>query len=285
MGLDIQTDSVRALAALRQRNGWKICHYWQQCLPAGVLSHGNLQQPEALSDILQQWSVQLPRKISLRIAFPAQRVLQQTLPVPDQRLREPERSWFINAAAARQFPLDSQVLALDYRLDPTDNTRLRVTAARQDELQRWQRALQRANLTPHVIDIAPCALHSMAAAAGLLPQRLLVHRLADAWLWVSPLDAPFQYGLITPEQGSTVPDALQQLCLFYSSGSPGSPELRELTGIYYCSTVLDEPIPEQALAWSPFSVFKCMHLTLPSLPAAFVLAGGLALRSMDNEDG
>ncbi len=275
-GLDIQVDSVRALAVLRRRHGWELCHWWQQSLPAGILCDGNLQQPEALSEILRQWRVQLPKHISLRIAFPVQRVLQRMLPVPDKRLKEPERSWFISTAAAKQFPLSSQILTLDYRLDPANSTELRVTAARQDELQLWQYCLQRANLVPEVIDITPCVLRSMASAAGLLPQHLFIHRLQNECLWVSPLDTAFQYGLIPSKQDNSIQDILERCCMPYAADS------HNLAGVYY-SSIIDEPVLGGALAWSPFSVFEQQHLPLPPVPMAFVLAGGLALRTTDIE--
>lgn len=275
VGLDIQSNCLRALAVVRRRCGWQLRRWWQQPLPAGILCNGNLQYPETLSEILRQWRVQLPQNVSLRIALPPQLVLQQTIPVPDKRLKEPERSWFIYANAAKKFPLNSQVLALDYRFDPTNNTELRVTAARQDELQRWQHCLQLANLMPQVIDITPCVLQSMAFAAGLLPQYLLLHHLANEWLWVSPLNAPFQYGLIPSGNGDSVQDVVKKLYQLYFPG------FDDLLGVYY-SSVIDEPIPDNVLTWSPFSVFKQMHPPFPTLPMAFILAGGLALRSADN---
>ncbi len=275
-GLDIQTDEVRALAVIRHGHEWQLCHWWQQSLPVGVLCNGNLQQPEILSEILRSWRAQLPQNISLRIAFPVQRILQQVLPVPDKRLQEPERSWFINTAAARQFPLNNQVLTYDYRCDPSDNAELRVTAARQDELQLWQNCLQLANLTAQVIDITPCSLQSMAYAATLLPQHLLIHRLQDEYLWVSPLNAPFRYGSTPSEQESSVNEMLDKLCALYCSGPDN------LEGVYY-SSVIAEPVPDNTIAWSPFSIFKQIHLSLPPLPMAFVLAGGLAVRAMDSE--
>ncbi len=73
VGLDIQIDCVRAVAAQRRRNGWQLRHWWQQALPQAVLRDGCLEPSEFLIRALRQWRVQLPRHISLRIALPAQR--------------------------------------------------------------------------------------------------------------------------------------------------------------------------------------------------------------------
>ncbi|MNH44193.1 hypothetical protein D3C79_1062850 [compost metagenome] len=51
--------------------------------------------------------------------------------------------------------------------------------------------------------------------------------------------------------------------------------------VYY-SSILDETMPEGVLPWSPFSAFRHLQPPLPSLPAAFVVAGGLALREEDH---
>lgn len=191
VGLDIQIDCVRAVAAQRRRNGWQLRHWWQQALPQAVLRDGCLQPSEFLIRALRQWRVQLPRHISLRIALPAQRVLQQRMTQPDARLREPERSDYIGGHGLKQFPLDGQTLALDYRAAPADEAALLLTAARRQELQQWLHCLRQAGLHPQAVDITPCALRMMATAAGVPPAAGLMHRLEREWLWVAPADGAF----------------------------------------------------------------------------------------------
>ncbi|MGQ6114221.1 type IV pilus biogenesis protein PilM, partial [Serratia sp. IR-2025] len=169
VGLDIQIDCVRAVAAQRRRNGWQLRHWWQQALPQAVLRDGCLEPSEFLIRALRQWRVQLPRHISLRIALPAQRVLQQRMARPDARLREPERSDYIGGHGLKQFPLDGQTLALDYRAAPADEATLLLTAARRQELQQWLHCLRQAGLHPQAVDITPCALRVMATGGGGAP--------------------------------------------------------------------------------------------------------------------
>ena len=195
VGLDIQIDCVRAVAAQRRRNGWQLRHWWQQALPQAVLRDGCPEPSEFLIRALRQWRVQLPRHISLRIALPAQRVLQQRMARPDVRLREPERSDYISGHGLKQFPLDGQTLALDYRAAPADKAALLLTAARQ-ELQQWLHCLRQAGLYPQAVDITPCALRVMATAAGVPLAAGLMHRLDREWLWVAPADGAFAFGLV-----------------------------------------------------------------------------------------
>ncbi|NTX81486.1 pilus assembly protein HofM [Serratia proteamaculans] len=273
VGLDIQSHCVRALAAQRRRNGWQLRHWWQQRLPQPVLREGCLEQSDALIQALRQWRVQLPRHISLRIALPAQRVLQHRLPLPDARLKEPARGDYITSQGLKKFPLDSQTLALDYRQSLPEHATLLLTAARQQELQQWLNCLRQANLQPQVVDIAPCALRVMAAAAGVAGEAGLLHRLDEEWLWVTAHRAEFAYGLVSIREAD---EANQALAAMHAA----CPSLSEHQ-IYY-SSVMDEQPPSGSLSWSPFSAFSQLRPPLPTLPAAFVLAGGLALRAEDN---
>ncbi len=272
VGLDIQSNCVRALAAQRRRNGWQLRHWWQQALPQPVLREGCMEGSETLVAALKQWRIRLPRHISLRIALPAQRVLQQTLPLPDQRLREPVRHDYITTQGLKQFPLDSQTLAMDYRLAQPNTHQLLLTAARQQELQQWLQCLRQADLQPQVIDIAPSALCIMAGFAGLAPDAGLLHRLEREWLWVAPRTAPFTYGVLSCRDVGNVSQALDAMRI--ACPMLGAKE------VYY-SSVLDEVLPEGVMPWSPFTAFSQLYPPLPALPMAFVLAGGLALRRED----
>ena len=226
-----------------------------------------------LAGVLRQWRTRLPRHISLRIALPAQRVLQQTLPLPDKRLREPVRHDYITTQGLKQFPLDSQTLVMDYRQALPNTHQLLLTAARQQELQQWLQCLQQAGLQPQVVDIVPNALCMMAGFAGLAPEAGLLHRLEQEWLWIAPRTTPLTYGMLPTKDTESAQQALaamRQAC-----PAMGAKD------VYY-SGVLAEAPPEGAIPWSPLTVFSQLHPPLPALPMAFVLAGGLALRREDD---
>lgn len=273
VGLDIQSHSIRALAAQRRRNGWQLRHWWQYLPPKSVLRDGYLDDPETLIAVLKPWRTRLPRHISLRIALPAQRALQQTLPLPDHRLGEPVRHAYITDQGLKQFPFESQTLVMDYRQASPNVHQLLLTAARKQELEQWVQCLQQANLQPQAIDITPCTLYMMAKFAGVPPTAALLHRLESEWLWVASRTEPFAYGVV-PMMKST---GVQQVLAEMRSVRPALAE----TEIYY-STVLDELLPEGVIPWSPFTAFSQLHPPLPLLPMAFVLAAGLALRPEDH---
>lgn len=62
VGLDIQNGILRAVAAIKRRDGWQLRHCWQYLLSDAVMPEGRLQRPEILCDILNQWRQELPKK-------------------------------------------------------------------------------------------------------------------------------------------------------------------------------------------------------------------------------
>ncbi|KAA8996374.1 pilus assembly protein HofM [Affinibrenneria salicis] len=272
VGLDIQNGCLRALAVQRRRYGWQLRQWWQLRLPDDTLRGGSLHYPDRLCEVLLHWRKQLPRAISLRVGFPVQRILQQNMPLPDRRLREPERSWYIETMAARLFPVSGESLTFDYR---EESGSLRVTAAWRQELDLWLGCLRQAGLTPDAVDIMPCALRGMAQSAGLAQEGILVHELTEGWLWTTSWGQPLQFGMLYRDEIRHLADALRQV-VAQCPMSVSQP-------IYYSSAAEHgaPPAPGEAVLWSPLSAFSQLQPPLPERPGAFVLAGGLALRPGD----
>ncbi|MCA6925793.1 type IV pilus biogenesis protein PilM [Pectobacterium versatile] len=275
VGVDIQNGFMRALAVQRRRDGWQLRHWWQCPLPDDTLRSGSLHHTEALCEALLTWRRLLPGHISLRVGFPAQLILQQHLPLPDRRLQEPERSLYIETMAARKLPISSESLAIDYREDPQRQGALLVTAARRQEIDKWLACLNNAGLRPDVLEISTCALRAMAQRAGLDANRLLLHRLLDGWLWVSPLNHAFHSGVIHLDELNDETDILSVVSTRYQH------DVDEIA--YYSSVSPDLPSQQTDVfqTWSPLTVFNHMQPPLPSFPSAFAIAGGLALRPED----
>ncbi|SLM64897.1 MULTISPECIES: type IV pilus biogenesis protein PilM [Dickeya] len=274
VGLDIQNNMVRALAVQRRRHGWQLRHWWQLPLPDDTLRGASLHHPEALCTVLRQWRQELPRYISLRLGFPASRVLQQRLAMPDSRLREPYRGGYIRSRMAQLLPVGIEDVALDYRPDPQAPESLLVIAARQTELNAWLHCLMAAGLYADIVEITPCALRCMAACAGLAPNRLLLHRFDDHWLWVSPLEAPLAFGTLHPEELADESTRLATINARYQQGAAYDAYLS-------ASTPQAVPVASPAiLDWPVLSAFR-VHPPLPAFPAAFAIAAGLAVRPED----
>lgn len=268
VGLDIQNGQLCALAIQRRRHGWQLRHWWQHALPHDTLSHGALQCSPALIALLQRWRKQLPRTFSLRVGFPAQAVLQRTLPMPAPQLREPQLGRYAAAAASRLFPLAASELALDYRAvpQPQPQPQLYLTAARQSVLQQWLSTLSQAGLAPDALELTCGALAQVGKALRLPHQTALIHQLSDHWLWYWP-GAPES---VTGWAAGVLANDSEQFRLQLSGASEflfsANISVALLTGM--------QPL-------QPLSLLQFMQPPLPANAGMFTLALGLALRPED----
>ncbi|TDB44239.1 type IV pilus biogenesis protein PilM [Photorhabdus luminescens] len=268
VGLDIQNGALRAVAAIKRRDGWQLRHCWQYLLSDTVMPEGRLQRPEILCDILNQWRQELPKKISFRLALPVQQTLQKSLTLPpDINLKEQEQGWFINASAEKQFPFNTRELALDYRIIEQNAY---ISAARQKDLNLWLQCLAQAEIIPDAIDIAPCALRYIAQYAGVPADSWLLHRQQSGWLWVSPANAPFAYDLISANTATSPQQIIRQLSASSMAEQP----------VYY-SSYQQETLPEGTYSWDMLAAFRHYQPPLPVQLMEYAIAGGLALRSDD----
>lgn len=260
IGLDIQNRQCCALAILRRRRGWQLCHWWQQRLPQDTLRNGVLQSSPALLSVLSQWRKVLPRRYTLRVCLPAHLALQQPLSLPDPPLKEPALGRFVRASAQRLFPVDPSELALDYRVD-TNLERLCVTAARRDVVTQWRTPLEQAGLKCSVFELATNALNIVAEQAQLAAGSVVVLRQDARYLWSDGVNA----ALFAGEGGF---DALREQAFPHA------------TSLYYCDADNALP-PAGTVPFSPLQTFRYQQPPLPAHPGAFVLAAGLALRKED----
>ncbi|MBC8946838.1 MULTISPECIES: pilus assembly protein PilM [Xenorhabdus] len=292
IGLDIHEHYIRAIAAIKRRNGWQLRHCWQYSLfnklplfneipllkdtPHGTVSGGWLQHPEKLQHILMQWRQILPNKIKLRLALPVQQTLQKQIALPHHiSLQEPELGWFVHANAEKQFPVTD--LALDYRVH---GQQICISATRQKDLNFWIELLAEIGLFPDAIDIAPCALRYAAESAGIPNDSWLIHKRITDWLWVAPANLPFNYGLISTQSHPFLAQVINQL--------PITTESKNHT-IYYSdeqSTDINkekqQTVPKEPVdVWHMLAAFRHYQPPLPTQTDAFVIAAGLALRPDD----
>ncbi|AXF78026.1 pilus assembly protein PilM [Erwinia tracheiphila] len=266
VGLDIQNGQMCALGILRRRGGWQLRHWWQHALPKDTLIHGHLQQSGVLKTILQRWRKQLPSRISLRVGFPPQLVLQRKIDMPDRHLREPCCASYISAAAKRFFPVEPETLTLDYRQPELHDNQLWLTATRREALKSWTDLLQEADLYPQVMELTPAALCALAKHMLLTPGSALIHRLEDHWLWYCVKQQP-SWGWCSLEDAPVFRILRQKY-------------LSDQVSFHY-SSMTATCLPEDSQWLNPFRVLAHQQPPLPMMPGAFSVAAGLALRPGD----
>ncbi|MCT4703461.1 pilus assembly protein [Enterobacteriaceae bacterium H20N1] len=262
IGLEIQHETLRAVAVQRRRQGWQLRHWWLIPLPENTFREGVLQSPENLIKGLAQWRRELPLRHQLRVAFPTQRTLQRPVPTPDNRLQEPARESYLAAAAARQLQMTPAQLSWDYTAMPQDPAQLRVIAARYSEVQEMLTSLAKQRLFPATLTPGASVLPALGSLCGPAKPRFLVHRECDHWLWATSSDEP-EWGWVDARQAQTFSDLCLQLAV----------EPHEVA----FSSAVAEPVPSGALPLDAWRALVRLQPPLPQHGGSFTVAIGLAI--------
>ena len=281
VGLDIQEDSFCALAVQRRRYGWQLRHWHYQSVSSSCIGDKTAMLSPEIMAALSEWRRNLPRRVSLRIALPADVILQQSIKLPEPSLSLQEQSWLVEASMSKLFPLAARELAVDYRLissvnsERSDSGEIVVSATRRSVIEYWKTELARADIFPDIIDTTPCVLRYMALSGGVPPDSLLVHQLYEKYLLVSPLNRPFYYQVIS-DNAMTVLERIEYARQTYQQISGYT-----VNQVNYSGLPTLEDFPSYIQCWSPLVALQQMQPPLPEAPQQFVLACGLALRSED----
>ncbi len=262
IGLEIQHQTLRAVAVQRQRQGWQLRRWWLLPLPENTFRQGVLRSPENLLKVLAQWRQELPLRHQLRIAFPTQRTLQRPVPAPDNRLQEPARESYLAACAARQLQMPPAQLSWDYTAMPQDPAQLRVIAARNSEIHELLTCLAKQRLFPATLTPGASVLPILGSLCSPTKPRFLVHRECDHWLWATSGDEP-DWGWVDVRQTPTFTELCQQLAV-------GPQEVA-------FSSATAEPLPPGALPLDAWRALVRLQPPLPQHGGSFTVAIGLAI--------
>lgn len=182
IGVHIQDDGVRAVAVQRRREGWQLRKWWYFSLAAATDNHGVTISSAPLIEVLQKLRAELPAQHHLRVAFPARRTLQRTMPLPRQ-LCESECQTYATAATAKALQMTPDSLFSDYHVDPAHQT-LSVTAAHRQEVGEVMALVERAGFSDYALTPDACALSSFFPYAAPQIQGIAAWD-GEQWLWAT----------------------------------------------------------------------------------------------------
>jgi len=182
IGLDIQTEGVRAVAIQKHRRGWQLRQWWNLPFPSVVFTDNILSQPTVLLEMLDGWRKQLPRRFQLSVSFPTERTFQQNIPIPDKNLSEAVRENYVAYTTARQLQLPASQLCYDY-LEQSDV--LKVTASRQSDLNTLLSSLASVQLYPDTVTPGDKVLYALPARCNPQTCQYRIHEESGYWLWAS----------------------------------------------------------------------------------------------------
>lgn len=182
IGLDIQTEGVRAVAVQKNRQGWQLRKWWHLPFPTLVSLDNVLAQPSVLIALLNDWRKQLPRRFRLSVSFPTERTFQQRVPVPDKNVSEAVCDNYVAYTTARQLQLSASQLCYDY-VEMDDE--LNVTASHQSDLDLLLSRLAAVQLYPDAVTPGDKVLCTLPMECHPQSCRYRIHEESDYWLWAS----------------------------------------------------------------------------------------------------
>ncbi|MCS3432857.1 pilus assembly protein [Klebsiella sp. BIGb0407] len=260
IGLDIQTEGVRAVAVQKHRQGWQLRQWWNLPFPSVVFIDNILSQPAVLLEVLDGWRKQLPRRFRLSVSFPTELTFQQSIPIPDKNLSAAVRENYVAYTAAKQLQLPASQLCYDY-LEQSDV--LKVTASRQSDLNNLLTSLASLQLYPDTVTPGDKVLYALPEKCNPQTCQYRVHEESDYWLWAS-CNHPVASGRQDKQQCSDLP----ALCRWLKS---------EPENIAFSTAC---PGNNASLAVQALDVWRLLTRLYPPLPQTkgrYTIALGLAL--------
>lgn len=182
IGLHIQRDGLRAVALAHRRDGWHLKKWWYYPLAQAPGNQGLAAASKALLTLLITLHSELPARHHLRVAFPANRTLQRTMPLP-ARLCESECNTYVHAVTAKALQMAPGSLFSDYHPDPAQNN-LYVTAAHRQEVDDITALIERAGFTRYALTPDACALTSFFPFVAADVQGIAMQD-EEQWLWAT----------------------------------------------------------------------------------------------------
>lgn len=260
IGLDIQTEAVRAVAVQRHRQGWQLRHWWYLPFSAGAFVDNTLSQPALLCEVLDNWRKQLPSRYRLSVSFPTQHTFQQKIPLLGETLCEAVYEDYVAYTTAQQLQIPASQLCCDYI---EQDSVLNVTAARQSDLNTLLSCLKSAQLRPNTVTPCDQVLHTLPAECYPKVCHYLIHEESGYWLWAS-CHGKGASGWLDKQQ---FPD-LAALCLWLNTAI-------EQVAVSRACIAEKPPSSEHELdAWQPLTR---LYPPIPQEKGRYTIALGLAL--------
>lgn len=182
IGLHIQQDGIRAVGLSRRREGWQLKKWWYFPLTQATDHNGLVVVDTTVVKALASLRAELPSHHHLRVAFPATRTLQRTMPFP-AGLCESECQAYVAATTAKALQMTPGSLFSDYHPDAAQKT-LAVTAAHSHEVSDLMTLVDGAGFTRYALTPDACALMSFFPYVGPEVAGIAAHD-GEQWLWAT----------------------------------------------------------------------------------------------------
>ncbi|HPH65049.1 MAG TPA: type IV pilus assembly protein PilM [Kofleriaceae bacterium] len=160
IGLDIGSNSVKAVQLRKKGSGWALQAFGMQPLLPQTIVDGTIMDQGAVVDAIKQlWSRLKLKQKEVAIAIAGHSVIIKKIAVP--AMKPDELAQNIKSEAEHHIPFGKEDVEIDYHVTNAQNsagqTELLLVAAKKETVADYVQVVKDAGLTPTVVDVAAFA--------------------------------------------------------------------------------------------------------------------------------
>ncbi len=174
LGLDISSTSVKLLGLSKQGDRYRVESYAVKALPANAVVEKNINEVEAVAEVIKQVVQQSKSKIELAaVAVAGSAVITKMVEMPSG-LSDDAMETQISLEADQYIPYPLEEVAIDFEVqgeseDNPDQVNVLLAACRRENVDLRISVLELAELTPKVVDVEA---YTMERAFSLINEQL-----------------------------------------------------------------------------------------------------------------
>jgi type IV pilus assembly protein PilM len=174
LGLDISSTSVKLLGLSKQGDRYRVESYAVKALPANAVVEKNINDVEAVAEVIKQVVQQSKSKIELvAVAVAGSAVITKMVEMPSG-LSDDAMETQISLEADQYIPYPLEEVAIDFEVqgeseDNPDQVNVLLAACRRENVDLRISVLELAELTPKVVDVEA---YTMERAFSLINEQL-----------------------------------------------------------------------------------------------------------------
>jgi type IV pilus assembly protein PilM len=174
LGLDISSTSVKLLGLSKQGDRYRVESYAVKALPANAVVEKNINDVEAVAEVIKQVIQQSKSKIELAaVAVAGSAVITKMVEMPSG-LSDDAMETQISLEADQYIPYPLEEVAIDFEVqgeseDNPDQVNVLLAACRRENVDLRISVLELAELTPKVVDVEA---YTMERAFSLINEQL-----------------------------------------------------------------------------------------------------------------
>lgn len=177
VALDIGTSSIKLVQLKRLKREYQLTNFGIIPLPTGAIAEDSINQPETVVDAIKNLiSSEKIKAKHVALAVSGSSVVVKKITVPN--MSEAELVESIQAEAEQYIPYDIEDVNLDFFILPqegqeTNEMPVIFVAVKSEKIQEFSDIIQRAGLTPAIIDVDAFAIensyeHNYGISSGII---------------------------------------------------------------------------------------------------------------------